>query len=163
MQAAAVIASILGGIFELGGLAAVVLQIKSDRERARALLTKDRAHRPPKRKYPPDLPIRGEQPTPSELSRHFEKPPSAFRLLGEPESNVAALANLLSDQRQAVDKERDELEVSLLREIDTGDEELRDGFREILAGNLRLRTAGVAALAIGIVLTAIGSALSSLS
>jgi len=79
------------------------------------------------------------------------------------ERSVAALANLLTDQRRAVDEERDELEVKLFKEIDAGDEELREGFREILAGDLRIRTAGVSNLFVGILLSATGSVLGSLS
>lgn len=162
MQIAAIIVSILGGLFELGGLAAVMLEIKSDRDQARALLSKDRQHQAPLRRYPPDLPVRGTTVTPGER-RRFGHSPDVYQLRAEVERSVAALANHLTDQRRALDKERDELEVKLFKEIDAGDEELREGFREILAGDLRIRTAGVSALLVGILLSATGSVLGSLS
>ena len=125
--------------------------------RARDLLDKIRQHRPPPREYPPDLPVNATA-MPSDYSRQFGHAPDVVQLRVKVEAAVAALANL----RRAVDKERDELEGKLLHEIDAGDEELRDGFRGILAGDLTIRTAGVLALGLGIVLSATGSVLGSL-
>lgn len=73
------------------------------------------------------------------------------------------LGNAITGVTERADRHRDELEAQLLFEIDEGDEELRQTFREVLESDLSERWLGVIALATGIVLAAGGSVVGSLS
>jgi hypothetical protein len=57
----------------------------------------------------------------------------------------------------------DERTAAVLEEIDKGDWELRDVLRALLRGNMVERITGVAALAVGIVLSMAASILSTLA
>jgi hypothetical protein len=79
------------------------------------------------------------------------------------ERGFAMLGNAITGVTERADRHRDELEAQLLSEIDEGDEELRQTFREVLESDLSERWLGVIALATGIVLAAAGSVVGSLS
>ena len=147
---------IAGGLSELAGLAMVVREIASDRDRARQLLNRKRDIRPPRRTYPADTPAPPiKAPTWLDI-----RDGTATKEL---ERRLTDLVQAVSEMRKQVDHQRDQLMVETLREIDRGDNELRQGFREILAGSLRERWIGVGALVVGIVLGVVGSVLSTLS
>jgi hypothetical protein len=161
LQTIAIGLSVAGGLAELAGLGMVIREIGSDRKRARELLGRKRQHQLPRRKYGPKLPVPGRTSTPGERGHYFDKP-DVFDIRRQAGRGIATLANHMIDMRKAIDKERDDLEIKLLQEIDAGDDELRQRFREVLESDLTERWIGVIALATGIVLSATGSVLSSL-
>ena len=162
LQTVAVVLSVVGGIAELAGLGMVIREIGADRRRARELLAPKRQHHDPRRRYDPKLPVPGTAITPGERTSHLDNP-DVYAVRRQAARGLATLANTMIDMRKAIDKERDGLEAKLLHEIDKGDDELRERFREVLESDLTERWTGVIALGIGIVLAATGSVLSSLS
>jgi hypothetical protein len=163
MQAVAVILSVLGGLCELAGLGMVIREIGADRARARELLARDREYVPPRREYPSKIPVPSGRAGIASRSPVFGSRLDVHTLSAQMEKGMTMLMNAITGLTERIDKNRDELEVKLVEEIDEGDEELRQTFREVLESDLTERWIGVLALAVGIVLSATGSVLGSLN
>lgn len=129
MQILAVILSATGGAFELVGLAMVIRQIGSDRKRAAELIAKTRELRTPRRTYPSEMPVPSGRVLPGDRASYFDKP-DVYEARAQMERGFAMLGNALIRMKKKTDEERDDLEVRMLEEIDRGDDELRQSFRE---------------------------------
>jgi hypothetical protein len=152
----AILIAVIGAGFELVGLWMVVREIAGDRRRARLLLDKERSWRPK-----PPTPARRVMP------HQVERGPAISTTMQRSlESHVAqSLASLVTAHNQLVhdlDAAIDGRTDQLLKEIDSGDNALRDVLRELLRGSIVERLAGVVAIGIGITLSATASVLSSL-
>jgi len=158
MQILAIIFSVVGGLSELFGLGMVIREIGADRKRARTLLAGSRQYRRPQRQYPSRVPRAGATAGYGGVGTR-----QADALHRETHDAIAILANSLTDVTKRLDEERDDLEEKLLKEVDQGDDDLRQAFREVLESDLTERWVGVTALGVGIVLAATGSVLGSLS
>ena len=161
-NAVAVALTVLGGLSEVVGVFTVVREIAADRARAEKLLSTPRAYQPPERRYAARLDRHafgvggfGDQGVVASIQR----PEVEDQITGL----AAAAGNAMLGMRKDIDKDRDELEESLLGEIDKGYNELRDNLRDILESDVRLRLVGVAALLFGIALSTAGSVLGNLN
>jgi hypothetical protein len=154
-QTLAICFSVVGGLTEIAGLAMVVREIRSDGLRAREILDLRRDLRPPRvEPQSPELQPPIKDPTWKDVAEG-----TATREL---EGRIAQVAGDVSELSARVERQKFELGIDVLREIDRGDNEMRQRFREILTGSMRERWIGVLALLIGILLSATGSVLSSL-
>jgi hypothetical protein len=135
----------------------VVREIAADRERARALLDKQRSWQPPRRPPP-----RRVHPSQVEIGN---SPLIRLQTGGHEKTVARQIASLVTGHNQLVrDSEEmlDKRTEQLLEEIDSGDKGLRDVLRELLRGSILERMAGVVAIGAGILLSAASSILSSL-
>jgi hypothetical protein len=157
LHAWAVVFAVLGAGAELLGVGMIVREIAGDRRRARRLLDKERTWRPEKRG-----PARRVHESMLE-DRYARAGITVGSNRGRSERLIAELATahnqLVKDSEEALDQRT----ALLLNEIDDGDSSLRDVLGELLRGSIVERMAGVAALALGIVLSMTASILGSLS
>jgi hypothetical protein len=156
LQALAICLSVAGGISEFVGLAMVVREIRSDRRRASEILDLRREIqlRPPVEEPPP-----GEPP----ISAPTWKDVTEGTATKELEQRIARVGGKVSELEARIERQKQEIGIEVIREIDRGDNEMRQRFREILTSSLRERWIGVSALLFGIALSATGSVLSSLA
>jgi hypothetical protein len=157
LNALAITLAAIGGVSELFGLAMVVREISSDRDRARTLLDKKRNFRPahrgsPRRVHASSLESR------SPLTQ-MQRGGAERQVLGQIASLATGMNRLTHETGEALDKRTGEL----LTEIDKGDAALNAVLRQLLGANLRERVIGVIAIGVGIALSTIASILSSLS
>lgn len=162
MKILAIILSVTGGLSELFGLGMVIREIGSDRRRAAKLIGKTREPRTQRREYPPKAHVPLGRALPGDRAT-FHPKPDLYDMKAETARAFAQVVNHVIDLRKDVDQKRDASEARLLAEIDQGDDDLRQAFREILESDLTERWVGVIALGVGIVLAAAGSVLGSLS
>jgi hypothetical protein len=154
----AIILAALGGLCEIAGILTVVREIASDRDRAKRMLSKPRNYEPPERHYPAKLGSHsfgvggyGGQGVVASIMR-----PSTDDQITR---LAAEVGNGLLKVKQMTDEELDRMEGTLLKEIDTGYNELRADLRDVLESDVKLRLWGVGLLLLGVVLSTAGSVL----
>jgi hypothetical protein len=153
LTAVAIVLSFLGALFELTGLALVVSEIRSDRERGQRLLdTLDQRERP-ERTYPAPV-------SPSKRATVWEQVQESGQAL---ERLRAEVTNALIAVRKTTDAELDRAMEAMQHNMARRDAELREGLRYVLAGSTRQRTIGVGLLGAGVVLAGAGSVVSNLT
>jgi len=148
----------LGGLCEVAGVLTVVREIASDRDRAKRMLSKPRNYTPPERHYPAELGSHsfgvggyGGQGVVASIMR-----PSTDDQITR---LAAEVGNGLLKVKQMTDEELDRMECTLLREIDTGYNDLRADLRDVLESDVKLRLWGVGLLLLGVALSTGGSVL----
>jgi hypothetical protein len=154
----AIIFAALGGLCEIAGILTVVREIASDRDRAKRMLSKPRNYTPPKRHYPAKLGSHsfgvggygGQGVVASTMRPSIDN--QITRLAAE-------VGNGLVKVKQTTDEELDRLEGTLLKEIDTGYNELRADLRDVLESDVKLRLWGVGLLLLGVALSTAGGVL----
>jgi hypothetical protein len=153
LTAAAIVLSSLGAVLELIGLALVVEEIRSDRERGRHFA--DALDQPgrPQRTYPAPVSSAVVQLTYRELEQSGQAL-ERFR---------AEVANGFIKLKKFTDAELDKAVEEIQRDIAERDAKLRDGLRYVLAGSTRQRVTGVGLLVAGVILAAGGSVLGNLT
>lgn len=154
----AIILAGLGGLCEIAGIITVVREIALDRSRAKRMLSKPRNYTAPERRYPPKLGSHsfgvggyGGQGVVASTMR-----PSADQQITR---LAVEVANGLLKVKQMTDEELDRLEGTLVKEIDTGYNELRADLRDVLESDVKLRLWGVGLLLLGVVLSTAGNVL----
>ena len=139
----------------------VISEIARDRTRAKELFSVQRDYVPPERRFP------------ARLDRHSfgiggfgGQGAVATTMIPKVEDQItdlaAATGNTLIDAQRQIYEDRDELEESLLREIDGNYNQVRSDLKEVLEGDTKLRFFGVGALLLGVGLSAAGSVLGNL-
>lgn len=158
--AVAIVLAALGGLCEIAGILTVVREISADRNRAKRMFSKPRNYTPPERHCPAKLGSHsfgvggyGGQGVVASTMR-----PSTDQQITR---LAAEMGNGLMKLKQITDEELDRLEGTLLKEIDTGYNELRADLREVLESDMKLRLWGVGLLLLGVVLATAGSILSN--
>jgi hypothetical protein len=152
----AIVLAVLGAAAQLTGVVIIVREIAGDRDRARALLDKNRSWRPEKRPAPRrvmEQAVAYKQTNWSQFDGGEQ---------GHNARNIASLVNAHNQLQHDVGSALDERTKALLEEVDSGDKELRDVLRELLRGSILERYVGVAAIGVGIVLSMAASIASSL-
>lgn len=154
----AIVLAALGGLCEIAGILTVVREIASDRVRAKRMLSKPRNYTPPERHYPAKLGSHsfgvggyGGQGVVASIMR-----PSTDDQITR---LAAEVGNGLLKVKQMADEELDRMEGALLKEIDTGYNELRADLRDVLESDVKLRLWGVGLLLLGVALSTAGSVL----
>lgn len=150
LQTVAIAATGAGALCELVGLGLVVSEIAEDRKRAREFLRTLAPRQTPQRSYPP---------RPSGLTA--VTPPAITS-----EGLVRAWAGLVGqiiEMRKSIDSDLDRSISTVYADVAQRDKALSEGLRYVLAGSTSKRIWGVGLLAVGIILAAGGSIVSSLA
>jgi hypothetical protein len=154
----AIVLAALGGLCEVAGILTVVREIASDRDRAKQMLSKPRNYTPPERRYPPKLGSHSFG-----IGGYGGHGVVASTMRPSTDDQITRLAaevgNSLLKVKQMTDEELDRVEGTLLKEIDTGYNELRADLRNVLESDVKLRLWGVGLLLLGVALSTAGSVL----
>lgn len=158
LQAIAIALTVIGGIAQFFGVIIVVREIAGDRRRARELFDKQRNWEPATLRPPRRV---------TEHAVAYRETGFSSQLYGGAQGHIdrslASLVNahnqLQHDVSQALENRTD----AILKEVDAGDNELRDVLRELLRGSIIERYLGVIAITVGIALSMIGGVLSSVA
>jgi hypothetical protein len=157
----AIVLATLGGLCEIAGIFTLVREIASDRDRARRMLAKPRDYTSPERSYPAKLGSHSFG-----IGGYGGQGVIASTLRPDTEDQITRLAaeagNGLLKLKQVTDEELDRLEGNLLKEIDTGYNELRADLRDVLESDMNLRLWGVGLLLLGVALSTAGSVLGNI-
>lgn len=158
----AIVSAVLGGLCEIAGILTVVREIASDRNRAKRMLSNPRNYTSPERRYPAKLGSHsfgiggyGGQGVVASTMR-----PSTD---GQITRLAAEMGNGLLKVKEMTDEELDRMEGILLKEIDTGHNELRTDLRDVLESDVNLRLWGVGLLLLGVALSTAGSVLGNVA
>lgn len=151
----------LGGAAEVIGVSTVIREISRDRDRARRMFSTQREYKPPERRYPQRL-GRHSFGTGGFGGRGLVAASMRPSLDDQITDLAAEMGNAVIEVQRQVYADRDDLERCLLTEIDSGYNQVRSDLKEVLEGSASLRVFGVAALLLGVALTAAGSIVGNL-